>query len=313
MIYENFEFLSADKKTRIHAVRWLPDTRVYSAILQITHGMHEYIERYQDFAGFLADKGFMVVGHDHLGHGASVRTPFEYGFFDENSPSDVLIEDMHTLRTLVQKENKNVPYFMLGHSMGSYMLRKYITIYPKNLRGVILVGTGTMADATVKLGMMLCSVLAKLRGWHHKSRMVRMLSFGGAYRKYDVIGKVIENNWLTKDLEIAEKHYTDPKSRFDFTLNGYYGLLEAIYYDNQKQNIEKIPRKLPIFLVSGDKDPVGDMGEGVKKVYHQYEKAGLLDITWKLYKDDRHEILNELDREVVFEDIYAFMCVRKTT
>ncbi len=313
MIKEDFGFLSADKKTQIHAVKWMPDTREWTAILQITHGMQEYIERYQEFAGFLTDRGFLVVGHDHLGHGESVYDENAYGFFTEQSPSDTLICDMHTLRTIVQKENPNIPYFMLGHSMGSYMLRKYITLHNDHLRGVIIVGTGSMPDAAMKLGMKICRFLGKTKGWHYKSRLVKRMSYMGPYQQYDLTGKDIGNNWLTKDLQLVEKYCRDPKCRFDFTVNGYYGLMEAVYYDNQPENIAKIPKKLPLFLISGDKDPVGDMGVGVKKAYKQYEAAGLLDITWKLYEDDRHEILNELNRKDVYEEIYAWMCVRKTT
>lgn len=312
MVYENFQFLSVDGKTKIHAIKWLPDTREYSGIIQIAHGMHEYIEKYTEFAGFLTDKGFMVVGHDCLGHGESVSASTEYGFFTENNPSDTLVQDMHTLKTLVQSENIDVPYFMLGHSMGSFMLRKYITLYNKALDGVILVGTGTMEESTLKLGMQLCGIMAKVRSWHHRSHLVNSLSHMGAYQQYDITGKEIEKNFLTKDLQLAEKHYKDPKCHFDFTLNGYYGILEAIHYNNQPENIAKIPKELPIFLVSGDKDPVGDMGNGVKKTYEQYEEAGLLDVTCKLYKNDRHEILNEVDRADVYEEIYEWMCARKS-
>lgn len=313
MVQENFEFLSANGTTKIHAVRWMPEDGKWTAVLQITHGMQEYIERYEEFARFLTDRGFLVVGHDHLGHGESVASKEDYGFFTEKNPSDTLVSDMHTLRTMIQRENEGVPYFMMGHSMGSYMLRKYITIHPENLRGVIIVGTGSMPDTTMKLGMKLCRFFAAVRGWHYKSRLVKRLSFMGPYQQYDVAGKNLDNNWLTKDLEIAGKYYQDAKCRYDFTVNGYYGLMEAVLYDNQMENIAKIPKKLPLFLVSGEKDPVGDMGEGVKRAYRQYETAGMLDITWKLYENDRHELLNELDRQDVYEEIFAWMNVRKTT
>lgn len=313
MIQENFSFLSKNGKTKIHAVRWMPDNKEWSAILQITHGMQEYIERYTEFAEFMTNQGFLVVGHDHLGHGESVLSPQDYGFFTENNPSDTLVEDMHTLRTIIQKENPSIPYFMLGHSMGSYMLRKYITLHNGNLRGIIIVGTGSMPDFTMKLGMKICSFLAGIKGWHYVSKFVKKLSFMGPYKQFDVTGKDIARNWLTRDLEIAERYYHDPKSQFSFTVNGYYGLMEAVLYDNQPENIAKIPKKLPIFLVSGEKDPVGDLGKGVKKVYEQYEAAGLGDITWKLYPEGRHEILNEINRNEVYEEIFSWINVRKTT
>lgn len=307
MIQEDFTFLSKDGKTDIHGVRFIPDNRKWDKVIQLTHGMQEYILRYKDFARYLTKRGYLVVGHDHLGHGDSVTSKEEMGFFCESHPSDILIEDMHTLRTMVQGENPEMPYFMLGHSMGSYMLRKYITVYGENLSGVILVGTGSVPDGVMKLGMALCRTLAMVFGWHFRSKFVRKLSQLGSYRQFDSDGKILEKNWLTKDLDIAEKYFKDEKCIFLFTVNGYYGLMEAVYHDNQPKNIANIPKDLPIFLVSGDMDPVGDMGVGVKKVYRQYKKAGLIDLTWKLYKDDRHEILNEVDRKVVYRNLFSWM------
>mgnify|MGYP004456111947 FL=1 len=311
---EKFTFLSADGKTTISAVKWLPENGEYVAILQITHGMNEYVGRYKAFAEFLTENGFMVVGHDHLGHGDSVLSEEKRGYFAEEDPSDKLIEDMNQLRQIVQSQNKDVPYFMMGHSMGSYMLRKYLTKYNDNLRGAIIMGTGSVPDFTTKFGISVCRFLAKRYGWEHRSRLVEALSFGGRpYRRYDLTGKKPSNSWLTKDEEIVKSYYSNPKCTFKFTLNGYLGLMEAVLYDNQMENVKKVPKKLPIFLVSGQDDPVGDNGVGVKKVYDMYKEAGLLDITYCLYENDRHEILNETDREKVYADLLAWMKVRIDT
>lgn len=307
MVQKDFQYLSADGKTQIHGVRFIPDNGKWNKVLQITHGMQEYILRYSEFADYMTKRGYLVVGHDHLGHGDSVRSEKDFGFFAEDHPSDTLIADMHRLRTMVQKENPGMPYFMLGHSMGSYMLRKYIALHGENLSGAVIVGTGSMPDGFMKLGMAVCRGLAHLFGWHYRSALVYKLSHLGPYRQYDSTGKILERNWLTRDLVIAKKYYNDTKCRFRFTVNGYYGLMEAVYFDNQPENIDAIPRDLPVFLVSGDQDPVGDMGAGVKQVYHQYKKAGMTDLTWKLYEDDRHEILNELDREHVYRNIASWL------
>ena len=309
---EKFTFLSADGKTTIHAVKWIPEDGKYEAILQITHGMIEFVERYRPFADFLTKNAFMVVGHDHLGHGDSVASKDDWGYFAEN-PSDTVIADMHTLRTMVQKENPGVPYFMMGHSMGSYMLRKYLTIHNDDLRGAIIMGTGCVPDNTTKLGINVCKFLAKIFGWHHRSRLVESLSFGGPYKKYDLSGKTLSNSWLTKDEDIVKFYYSEPRCTFKFTLNGYLGLMEAVLYDNQLENVKKVPNKLPIFIVSGQDNPVGDNGVGVKKVYDLFKEAGSLDITYKLYENDRHEILNETDRDKVYADLLAWMRVRIDT
>lgn len=310
---QRFTFVSADGKTNIDAVKWIPEDGQYHGILQISHGMVEYIDRYKPFAEYLNQKGYLVVGHSHLGHGASVLTKDDWGYFADKDSADVLIKDMHTLRTMIQCENEGVPYFMLGHSMGSYLLRRYLTVYHDNLRGAIIMGTGCVPDAMSKLGKNLCSFLAKFLGWHHRSKLMQSLAFSGPYKKFDMDGSNPENNWLTRDTEVVKQYYGEPRCRFLFTLNGYHMLMDTVYYDNQVENVQKMPAKLPIFIVSGQDDPVGDMGEGIKKVYYLYEQVGLKDITYKLYEKDRHEILNELDKDTVYADILSWMEVRITT
>lgn len=310
---ERFSFQSADGKTGIDAVKWIPADGNYHAILQISHGMVEYIDRYKPFAEFLNANGYMVVGHSHLGHGASVVSKEDWGYFAEKDSSNVLIKDMHTLRTIVQSENESLPYFMLAHSMGSYLLRRYLTVYNDNLRGAVIMGTGCVPDAMSKMGRLLCSIMAVFFGWRHRSRFVNSLTFSGPYKRFDMDGTNPENNWLCRDVEVVKKYYGEPQCRFIFTLNGFHMLMDTVYYDNQLENIKKTPAKLPIFIVSGQDDPVGDLGEGVKKVYQKYEAAGVKDVTYKLYENDRHEILNELDKDIVFHDILSWMEVRITT
>lgn len=306
---EQFSFLSKDGKTKIHAVKWMPESGEYRAVLQITHGMVEYIERYKPFAEFLNDQGVLAVGHDHLGHGASVASEEELGYFAEPDPSDTLVEDMHTLRTTIQTENPGVPYFMMGHSMGSYMLRKYLCIHPEGVAGAVIMGTGAMPDSTMKFGLFLCRTIALFRGWHYRSRLMQSLSYSKPYKRYDLYGKDYANSWLSKNVENVKAYYADPRCTFLFTVNGYKGLMEAVLFDNQMENIKKVPKNLPLFFVSGADDPVGDLGEGVKKVYGMYKDAGVSDITYRLYEDDRHEILNETDRDQVMADIAAWLNV----
>ena len=305
---EVFSFPSADGRTTVHAVRWTPEDGKYRAVLQITHGMVEYIERYRAFAEFLNDNGFLVVGHDHIGHGESVVSKDEWGYFAEH-PSDTVVADMHTLREITRKEHLGVPYFMLGHSMGSYMLRKYLAIHGEGLTGAIIMGTGCIPDNTTKLAMFIAKLQAAFFGWHHRSKLLQKLSYDKYYHQFDLTGKDASNSWLTKDEEIVKTYYADPKCTFVFTVNAYMGLFEAVLFDNQQENIEAVPKSLPLFFVSGAMDPVGGCGSGVKKVYNKFDTAGKEDITWKLYDNDRHEILNETDRDVVYHDILAWMNV----
>lgn len=216
---------------------------------------------------------------------------------------------MHTLREITRKEHPGVPYFMLGHSMGSYMLRKYLAIHGEGLTGAIIMGTGCIPDNTTKLAMFIAKLQAAFFGWHHRSKLLQKLSYDKYYHQFDLTGKDASNSWLTKDEEIVKTYYADPKCTFVFTVNAYMGLFEAVLFDNQKENIEAVPKSLPLFFVSGAMDPVGGCGSGVKKVYNKFDVAGKEDITWKLYDNDRHEILNETDRDVVYHDIRAWMNV----
>lgn len=310
---ENFTFLSRDKRTTIHAVKWLPEQGEIKAILQITHGMIEYIERYADFAEFLTKKGYLVIGHDHIGHGQSIVSEEDFGYFCEDSPSDVLVEDMHKLRTIIQKEYPSLPYFMLGHSMGSFMLRKYLVLHHENLRGAIIVGTGFTAENMTKLALKITEFIAKMKGSRYRSKLIRRLTFGAEYKGFDLTGENPEKSWLTKDAEIVKKYHNEPRCGFIFTVNGYKGLFEAVNFTCNPQNVARISKKLPLFIVSGEQDPVGGLGKGVKLVYDLHKDSGALDITYKLYENDRHEILNETDRQKVYEDILCWMNVRIDT
>lgn len=313
MVTSNFTFLSNDGKTAVHAVKWTPDSGEYRAILQISHGMVEFIERYIPFAEFLTEKGYMVVGHDHIGHGASVSAQEDWGYFYEENPSDIVVEDMHKLRSLIQEENADMPYFMLGHSMGSFMLRKYLAIHNDNLRGAIIMGTGFIPESMTNLALKLTAVVAKLRGSKHRSKLIQSLAFGADYKGFDMTGEKPEDSWLTKDVEIVKTYYNDPRCTYMFTVNGYKGLFEAVNFSCNPENAAKLPKKLPLFIVSGAQDPVGGLGKGVKDVYDMYKDTGMYDLTYKLYENDRHEILNETDKQMVFEDLLAWMNVRIDT
>ena len=313
MVTTNFTFLSNDGKTAIHAVKFTPDSGEYKAILQITHGMVEFIERYTTFAEYLTSNGYMVVGHDHLGHGQSVESKEDWGYFCEGNPSDIVVADMHKLRTLTQEENPDIPYFMLGHSMGSFMLRKYLAFHNENLRGAIIMGTGFIPGNMTGLALKLTGIVGKLRGSRYRSKLIQSLAFGADYKGFDMTGEKPEDSWLTKDVDIVNQYYNEPRCTYMFTVNGYKGLFEAVNFSCNPENANLLPKKLPLFIVSGAQDPVGGLGKGVMQVYDMYKDAGIQDLTYKLYDNDRHEILNETDKQVVFEDILAWMNVRIDT
>lgn len=307
MIREEFHFLSKDTKTKIRGVRWMPEDGVIHGVVQLVHGMTEHMDRYDEFARFLTEQGWLVVGHDHLGHGYSVRNERCRGYFCKSKPSDVLVADIHQVTSITKGGYPDLPYFIFGHSMGSYLLRKYLTIYSADVDGAIICGTGSVPDTACYAGMALCGLIATFRGWHYRSSLIQKLSFGGPYKKFCTDGSDPENSWLSKNTENILQFYEDPLCKFSFTLNGFYGLFSTVSYNNQEKYIKQIRADLPMFLISGSDDPVGDAGLGVKRVYQRYKKAGLKDVTMKLYEGDRHELVNELDRETVYADVWEWI------
>jgi Lysophospholipase len=309
----DFTFVSNDRETNIHAVKWMPDSGNYNAVLQLTHGMVEYIDRYVPFAEFMADNGFLVVGHDHLGHGQSAAVRSDLGYFAEGRGDVMLVEDMHKLRLITQEdpETASLPYFMLGHSMGSYLLREYLSSYGEGLAGAIIMGTGYAPASTSKTAITMCKLLAHIHGWRYRSKFIQNLTYSKPYKKYDLTGADLNNSWLGKDPQIIDKYMHDPFCTYVFTLNGYRGLFESVLFSCDQKNIDLIPKDLPVLIVSGADDPVGDMGDGVRHVFEQYKKAGISDVSMKLYEGDRHEILNELDKNVVFADLLEWIRSRQ--
>ena len=302
---EEFTFLSADRTTKIHVMKWVPDDGKITASLQIAHGMCEHIERYEEFANYAADHGIMVIGNSHLGHGKSVKSSENYGYFGENKkPSDLVIEDMNKVRWMCQRGK---PHFMMGHSMGSYMLRKYLSIYGEGLSGAILMGTGYVPQIVTEFGICVAKIQGKMFGSKHRSELLRKLSYSKPYRKFDSYGHDYSKSWLTRDVEEVKKYFEDPACNYTFTCNGYLGLFEAVNYSCKKENADKIPKDLPILLISGDDDPVGDLGVGVKKVAKLYRSVGISDVQLKMYRHYRHEILHELNKDEVFRDIISWL------
>lgn len=300
-----FTYLSADGKTNIHAVEWKPEQGEVKAVLQIIHGMVEFIDRYEEFAEYLTQRGIAVVGNDHLGHGMSVISRDEYGFFCEKNGNAAVLKDIHHLKKLTEKSFGNIPYYMLGHSMGSFLLRQYLCLRGEELDGAVIMGTGTKPVPLLKTGRGLCRAMAAIFGWHHRSILIDRMAFGG-YNKHFKPARTA-GDWLTKDESIVDRYLADERCTFRFTLNGYYNLFYSMETASKKSSLRRMPKDLPVLFVSGREDPVGDFGAGVEQVEKKFREAGMENITQKLYETDRHEILNETDRSAVYEDLYHWL------
>ena len=301
-----------DRHTTIHAVKWLPDGEPV-AVMQLTHGMQEYIERYSEFAEYLTSKGFVVFGHDHIGHGDSVSDPSDRGKMHSAEPDRTMVEDMFTQYTIIREQYPDKPHFILGHSMGSYLLREFLFVkasHLNDLSGAIIMGTGSENNAAVIAGNILCKLIMLFKGKDATSDFISGLMFGSAYKQFDTTGTDPANSWLSRNTENVIAFFTNEKGGYAFSLNGYMVLLRATLFDNKMSNIRRMNMKVPVIFVSGDQDPVGQMGAGVVKAYEKFKAAGVSDLSIKLYEGDRHEILNELDRDVVYNDLYEWMKAR---
>ena len=296
----DFCYSSRDGKTPIHAIEWIPAGPI-RAILQISHGMVEYINRYDGLARFLCQKGFYVVGNDHLGHGASVYADEDHGFFAEKRGNACLIGDMHSLRKRTQKKYPTLPYFMLGHSMGSFLLRQYVATYGKGLSGVIFMGTGRQPKAKLFFGRLVCHILSIPFGWYHRSPMVNQMAFAGYLDR--IKDPISDMDWLSANEDNVLSYLADPWCGFYFTLNAF----DQMFLGMERTDPDRIPKDLPILLVSGKEDPVGNYGKDVTALKETYQKKGIRQVETILYPNDRHEILFEEDHMQVYHDLASWM------
>lgn len=298
---EEFTYDSRDNKTKIHAIRWIPQKGEIKGVVQIVHGMVEHIDRYDDFANYLAEKGLVVVGNDHLGHGSSVGEDSDRGYFCKNDGETILVRDVHRLKKLTQAAFPGKPYFILGHSMGSFITRKYIMEYGKGIDGAIIMGTGSKPVPLLEWGVWLTKMISIIHGDKYRSKLINNHAFGSFNRQFSPVRT--DHDWLTKDAKQVDAYENDERNHFIFTVNGYRTLFKIFIYIQKEENFADVRKDLPVIFVSGAKDPVGDYGEGVKMAYELLKKVGYSQVEMKLYEDDRHEILNETDKDVVYKDL----------
>lgn len=301
---EHFQFESNRSGIRCHAMRWIPEGEV-RAVVQLVHGMAEHIERYREFAQFLAQRGILVTGHDHLGHGRSAAVASEYGYFAKSHGDRMLIRDMHHLYRMTKQEYPDVPYVMFGHSMGSFLTREYLCCFGRELDGAVICATGSQPEALLRTALFLCRVEAAALGWQHRSKLFSFLTSGSFNLKFRP--NRTKADWLSRNEENVDRYLEDPMCGFDFTLNGYYNLFLVMFKAGRKEYLERMPRSLPVLFLAGEEDPVGNAGKGVRRVEKMFLDAGMRNVECRLYPGDRHEILNEDDRMKVFEDAYDWM------
>ena len=294
-------FISSNGISTVRGFLYTGDTPP-KALLSLSHGMAEHMGRYEEFISFLIHKGYAVSAHDHIGHGISVGEEDTLGFFAlEEGPSH-LIKDLYTMGQKAKEKLPPVPHFLLGHSMGSLIARLTVTAYPEEYEGLILSGT-LGPNPLAKVSAPLIRFLKRKNGERTPSPFLDKLLFGSHTKKID--NPKTDKDWLSRDSHKVKAYIEDPFSSFLFTTKGYEDLITLSIEANGKDTFKNTP-PLPILLISGDMDPVGNYGKGVRFVYDQFQGEHH-DVKMILYPGGRHEMLNETNREEVYEDILHWL------
>lgn len=303
---EQISYPSSDGKNHIVAYYFLPEaTEDYRGIVQICHGMTDYILRYKDLAQALTDAGFVVCGNDDLGHGQSVSSEEDLGFFAEEDGVGYVLDDLHTMTALAKKRFPDLPFTLVGHSMGSFLCRLYATRFGYELDNLVVLGTGG-PNPLLPLGKLLAKAIRKIKGSRHRSETVKKLAFGGYTSHY---GKDAHpKSWITRDEEVIQVYDADPLCNFTFTVSAYIDLFEMLGQCNSKEWFSIFPKNLRTLIASGADDPVGSYGHGPLYVANSLKSEGVQNVDLQLYDGARHELHNETNKEEFFADLIAWIC-----
>ena len=300
-----FTFPSSDGRHTCHGSCWQPARDLPRGVVQIVHGVAEHMGRYEWFARFLAGHGYAVCGADHLGHGRTGAEDGKFGYFGPRRGWELVTRDVRRLRLMAGDRFPGVPYFLLGHSMGSFLTRTYLCRYPGTVDGAILSGTGQESALLVGAGKALANLIAHIRGPEAVSPLVNELSLG-SYNKQFRPNRT-GADWISRDEKVVDAYLRDPWCTFTPTVGMFRDMLGGLQYIASPAALAQMDPDTPVYLFSGDRDPVGGNGAGVRKVYGYFEQQGTRELTTKLYPGGRHEMLNELNREEVYADVLAWL------
>lgn len=299
-----FAYDSYDGVTKIHAIEWVPDQEPI-AVLQIAHGITEYIDRYDAFAKFLVSKGFVVIGNDHIGHGMSVAADAPEMYFGPKGSWNYAVEDLDRLLENTKARYPGIPYGMMGFSLGSYLVRTYLINYPKKVDAAIIMGSGNKASFEIKIGLF-AAWIEKLRcGDGDESDFIDMLTFD-TYNRHFAPNRT-GFDWLCSDRDGLDAYIADRKRGNYVTPGLFREMLSGIAYAQDPMNVAVMRKKLPILIISGEDDPVGDFGKGVEKLYASFIRTGLRDTTLKMYPGLRHDILHEANHLEIYDYLSTWL------
>lgn len=304
IFWQNFSLASSFEGETISCLLAEPCIKP-RGIVQISHGMSEYIDRYRPFFRFLAQEGFVVCGNDHLGHGKSCSDSQRLGFFAPEKGYQYLIEDLHLVSLELKRRYPHLPLFLFGHSMGSMIARLYLSKYSSLLTGVVICGTAG-ANPASQTGMMLCKRLITSKGPMAHSDSLHKMIFGSYNARFHT---KTENAWLSRDEQTVADYNSDPLCGFPFTVSAYLDLMSLQYYSNTKVWYQTLDPNLPMLMISGTMDPVGNYGKGIVAIERRLRRVGVRDLTVWLYPKARHELLNEINRDEIMRDVLSWFAL----
>lgn len=275
------------------------------AVLMFSHGMCDHIERYEEFAEFLCKNDIAFVGNDHIGHGNSVSDENMRGFFGQERGYINMVRDLHRMKLIINKRFADIPHFLMGHSMGSFLARIYLSKYRDRWSGAIIMGTAGGLTGAVPYRKLL-DLIERDRGDYYRPKLgsAILMMFN---RRID--DRRTPADWLSRDDKNVDKFIADPKCNFLFTIAGFRDMLNALLCSNSKAVIENTPTNIPLLFLSGSMDPIGQYGKGVHIAVMKYANHGC-DVNIRIYRDARHELIFELNRDEVMRDIYSFLVKR---
>lgn len=300
---ENFKFADSEG-VELNVYKWSPEGEILG-VVQISHGMTENILRYDEFAKYLNNKGFIVYGHDHRGHGLTAKSKEDLGYIADNEGFDWLVRDLYELMMMIKEENKGLPIYLFGHSMGSFVSQRFVELHGKEIDGLILSGSNGEPTKLAPIGIFLSNMEIKLFGRKHTSKMMDKLSFGDFNKKFKP--NRTPYDWLCSVDSEVDKYIANEYCGFVCSASFYYDLLRGLRAIHKDENFSSIPKDLPIYILAGDMDPVGFFGKGIVNLYDKLKLTGVKDVEYKLYKNKRHEILNEDNKLEVMNDISTWL------
>ncbi len=301
------DFINSTYRTKdgVELITYFWECEQPKGIVHIVHGMSEHAARYNEFALYLNQHGFLVFASDLRGHGKTAGSLDKVGLLAMQDGWDKVVNDVINLSKELDKKYADLPLYLLGHSMGSFIARSVAILCPGEIDGYIFSATAGHPGIKGKVGLQVSNLNLKVMGKKNRSNMMTQLAFGDFNKKYK--NKRTEKDWLSKDNDIVDDYIDDPYCMQIFTSQFFNDLLSGVLTINETYNIRKMDKKKPILLFAGDMDPVGDYGRGPKEVYEKFKRAEIEDVQLKIYKTGRHEMLNETNREEVYEMVLRWL------